>query len=143
MNSLKKEIDLLMHITTKYLNLDIEDINVQQKTDTQVMARMIICNILMENGIKPAQLANHFCKHRTNFYHYLKLHKSYIVNPRMYPLYIDNFNAIYAEYKKKSNHISEIQNLQAIEDIVNALLELVQIRKFLQNGKTKFEKASN
>jgi len=129
--NLRKEIELLMFITTKHISIDLEEINVKKKTGTQVMARMVICNILMENGIKPAQLARHFCKHRTNYYHYLKLHKQYIMNPRMYQEYIDMFYAVYAEYKNKSNHINEIQQLQALDDIDGAIADLIQIRKAL------------
>lgn len=133
--TLKNEIELLKYITSKHIAVDVENIDVRKKTGEQVMARMVICNILMENGIKPAQLAKHFCKHRTNYYHYLKLHKEYIKNPRMHPEYIDMFEAVYNEYKDKSTHLDEISKLQAIEDIDGALQDLIQIRKLLIDEK--------
>ena len=129
--NLTKEIELLMHITSKYISVEEDEINVKRKTGEQVMARMVICNILMECGMKPAQLAKHFCKHRTNFYHYLKLHKQYIQNPRMYPEYIEAFNLVFAEYKTKSERIERINELQALDEVDRAIADLIQIRKAL------------
>lgn len=130
---LQKEIELLMYITSKHIPVNEDEINVKNKTKDKVMARMVICNILMECGMKPAQLAKHFCKHRTNFYHYLKIHKDYIQNPRMYPEYIEAFNAVFDEYKTKSERIERINQLQALDEIDRAIADLVQIRKHLIN----------
>lgn len=129
--NLTKEIELLMFITSKHISVEQDDINVKSKYKEQVMARMVISNILMECGMKPAQLAKHFCKHRTNFYHYLKLHKQYIQNPRMYPEYIEAFNLVFAEYKTKSERIERINELQALDEVDRAIADLIQIRKAL------------
>jgi hypothetical protein len=129
--NLTKEIELLMFITSKHISVEQDDINVKTKYKEQVMARMVISNILMECGMKPAQLAKHFCKHRTNFYHYLKLHKQYIQNPRMYPEYIEAFNLVFAEYKTKSERIERINELQALDEVDRAIADLIQIRKAL------------
>jgi hypothetical protein len=129
--NLTKEIELLMFITSKHISVEQDDINVKTKYKEQVMARMVICNILMECGMKPAQLAKHFCKHRTNYYHYLKLHKQYIQNPRMYPEYIEAFNLVFAEYKTKSERIEKINELQALDEVDRAIADLIQIRKAL------------
>jgi hypothetical protein len=129
--NLTKEIELLMFITSKHISVEQDDINVKSKYKEQVMARMVISNILMECGMKPAQLAKHFCKHRTNFYHYLKLHKQYIQNPRMYPEYIEAFNLVFAEYKTKSERIEKINELQALDEVDRAIADLIQIRKAL------------
>jgi len=129
--NLTKEIELLMFITSKHISVEQDDINVKAKYKEQVMARMVISNILMECGMKPAQLAKHFCKHRTNFYHYLKLHKQYIQNPRMYPEYIEAFNLVFAEYKTKSERIERINELQALDEVDRAIADLIQIRKAL------------
>jgi hypothetical protein len=129
--NLTKEIELLMFITSKHISVEQDDINVKTKYKEQVMARMVICNILMECGMKPAQLAKHFCKHRTNYYHYLKLHKQYIQNPRMYPEYIEAFDIVFAEYKTKSERIERINELQALDEVDRAIADLIQIRKAL------------
>ncbi len=129
--NLTKEIELLMFITSKHISVEQDDINVKTKYKEQVMARMVICNILMECGMKPAQLAKHFCKHRTNYYHYLKLHKQYIQNPRMYPEYIEAFDIVFAEYKSKSERIEKINELQALDEVDRAIADLIQIRKAL------------
>ena len=129
--NLTKEIELLMFIKSKHISVEQDDINVKSKYKEQVMARMVISNILMECGMKPAQLAKHFCKHRTNFYHYLKLHKQYIQNPRMYPEYIEAFNLVFAEYKTKSERIERINELQALDEVDRAIADLIQIRKAL------------
>jgi len=129
--NLTKEIELLMFITSKHISVEQDDINVKSKYKEQVMARMVISNILMECGMKPAQLAKHFCKHRTNFYHYLKLHKQYIQNPRMYPEYIEAFNLVFAEHKTKSERIERINELQALDEVDRAIADLIQIRKAL------------
>ena len=129
--NLTKEIELLMFITSKHISVEQDDINVKSKYKEQVMARMVISNILMECGMKPAQLAKHFCKHRTNYYHYLKLHKQYIQNPRMYPEYIEAFNLVFAEYKTKSERIEKINELQALDEVDRAIADLIQIRKAL------------
>ena len=129
--NLTKEIELLMFITSKHISVEQDDINVKSKYKEQVMARMVISNILMECGMKPAQLAKHFCKHRTNFYHYLKLHKQYIQNPRMYPEYIEAFNLVFSEYKTKSERIERINELQALDEVDRAIADLIQIRKAL------------
>ena len=120
-----------MFITSKHISVEQDDINVKTKYKEQVMARMVICNILMECGMKPAELAKHFCKHRTNYYHYLKLHKQYIQNPRMYPEYIEAFNLVFAEYKTKSERIEKINELQALDEVDRAIADLIQIRKAL------------
>jgi len=129
--NLTKEIELLMFITSKHISVEQDDINVKTKYKEQVMARMVICNILMECGMKPAELAKHFCKHRTNYYHYLKLHKQYIQNPRMYPEYIEAFDIVFAEYKSKSERIEKINELQALDEVDRAIADLIQIRKAL------------
>ena len=131
--TISKEIELLMHITSKYISVEEDNINVKRKTGEQVMARMIICNILMECGMKPAQLAKHFCKHRTNYYHYLKLHKDYIRNPRMHPDYIDAFNKVFDEYMTQTQRLKTINELQALDEVDMAIADLLKIRKYLLN----------
>ena len=128
---IKKEIELLMYITSKRLGVSQDNIDVKQKTTKQVLSRMVICNILMECGIKPAQLAKHFCKHRTNYYHYLKLHKDYIQNRNMYPEYVELFDKVFSEYKNKSERVDKLNELQALVEIDDAIADLVQIRKYL------------
>ncbi len=128
---LKSEIELLTYITADHLGINEDDIDVKQKTGKQVMARMIMCNILMECGIKPSQLAKHFCKHRTNYYHYLKLHKDYIQNERYNREYVDNFNAVFDEYKSKSERLDKIEELQALSEIDDTINDLLKIRKYL------------
>ena len=129
--NLTKEIELLTFITSKHISVEQDDINVRTKYKEQVMARMVICNILMECGIKPSQLAKHFCKHRTNYYHYLKLHKDYIRNRNMYPEYIELFDKVFDEYKSKSERVDKLNELQALDEIDSAIQDLVQIRKYL------------
>ena len=128
---LKSEIELLTYITADHLGINEDDIDVKQRTGKQVMARMIMCNILMECGIKPSQLAKHFCKHRTNYYHYLKLHKDYIQNERYNREYVDNFNAVFDEYKSKSERLDKIEELQALSEIDDTINDLLKIRKYL------------
>lgn len=128
---LKSEIELLTHLTSKQLGIYEDEIDVKEKTGVQVMARMIIANILMECGIKPAQLAQHFCKHRTNYYHYLKLHKEYIQNPKYNAEYVENFDEIFREYKTKSERVNKIEELQALCEVDNAIDDLLKIRKYL------------
>ena len=128
---LKSEIELLTYITADHLGINEDNIDVKQKTGKQVMARMIMCNILMECGIKPSQLAKHFCKHRTNYYHYLKLHKDYIQNERYNREYVDNFNAVFDEYKSKSERLDKIEELQALCEIDDTINDLLKIRKYL------------
>lgn len=125
-----KEIELLKYITSKHIGLN-EEINVKNQKAELVMARMVVCNILMECGIKPAELAKHFCKHRTNYYHYLKLHKDYIRNPKMHPEYIDIFNIVFNEYKSKSERLDKINELQALDEVDKAIADLIEIRKYL------------
>ena len=128
---LKSEIELLTYITADHLGINEDNIDVKQRTGKQVMARMIMCNILMECGIKPSQLAKHFCKHRTNYYHYLKLHKDYIQNERYNREYVDNFNAVFDEYKSKSERLDKIEELQALSEIDDTINDLLKIRKYL------------
>jgi len=127
---INKEIELLTYITSKHLGID-EEINVKTKTADLVLGRMVVCNILMECGIKPAELAKHFCKHRTNYYHYLKLHNDYIKNPKMYPEYVDIFNTVFDEYKSKSERLDKINELQALDEVDKAIADLIEIRKYL------------
>jgi hypothetical protein len=129
--NINKEIELLMYITSKELGVSQDNIDVKQKTSKQVLGRMVVCNILMECGIKPSQLAKHFCKHRTNYYHYLKLHKDYIRNRNMYPEYVTLFDKVFDEYKSKSERVDKLNELQALVEIDDAIADLVQIRKYL------------
>jgi len=129
--NISKEIELLMHITSKHISVDRNEINVHRKTGEQVMARMVICNILMQCGMKPAQLTKYFCKHRTNYYHYLKLHKDYTKNPKMHPYYIDVFNKVFNEYMEQTERLKTINELQAIDEVDTAIEDLIQLRKYL------------
>mgnify|MGYP001946714301 CR=1 FL=1 len=131
--NINKEIELLMHLTSKHIDINKDNINVKAKTGKQVMARMIICNILMECGMKPSQLAKHFCKHRTNYYHYLKLHKDYIQNPKYNYEYIEIFNNVFDEYMTQTDRLHTINELQAIDEVDTAIADLLSIRKYLLN----------
>ena len=131
--NINKEIELLMYLTSKHTDLDKDNINVKTKTGKQVMARMIICNILMECGMKPSQLAKHFHQHRTNYYHYLKLHKDYIQNPKMFPDYIHAFNKVFDEYMTQTQRLHTINELQALDEVDTAIADLLSIRKYLLN----------
>jgi DUF1680 family protein len=115
--NINKEIELLMHITSKHISVEEDEINVHRKTGEQVLA----------------QLAKHFCKHRTNYYHYLKLHKDYIRNPKMHPYYIDVFNKVFDEYMTQTQRLKTINELQALDEVDIAIADLLKIRKYLLN----------
>lgn len=135
MTELEFEIALITNITEKKLGLTAGTLNVQKKTEQLVLGRMVICNLLMSGGITPAKLAEHFCKHRTAYYHYKKQHTSYMANPRMYPKYNLLYEAVADEYEQRAVTTDRFRNrlakLEVIEDIENTLLTLQQQKEIL------------
>ncbi len=131
---LLEEIELLKNIASDVLDIPVEEINVKGKTAEQVLARLVVCNILMQGGVTPATLSRHFCKHRTNFYHYQKLHKHYTVYPTDYPQYNEAYILVLNRFENESNVGSLKRNLQTastIEEIDLAIANLNHFKKQL------------
>lgn len=131
---LLEEIELLKEITADVLDIPVEEINVKRKTAEQVLARLVVCNILMQGGITPTTLSRHFCKHRTNFYHYKKLHKHYTLYPKAYPEYNDAYILVLNRFEDESNVGSLKRNLQTastLEEIDLAIANLNHFKKQL------------
>ena len=83
MKNFKLELDLITDICEQQLGLEVGTLNTKTKTKDLVLGRMVVSNILMDGGVTPTKLSDHYVQHRTCFYHYGKLHKqnttSYIV----------------------------------------------------------------
>mgnify|MGYP003132278491 FL=1 len=128
--NLEREITRLNSIVEEKLQID--SINVTEKKQDQVLGRMVVCNILMDNGLTPANLAKYYKQHRTNYYHYRKRHEAYLEIPKMYPEYIQLFRFANDEYTKRVKDVSmlsKLQRLEIIEEIdknLNTLLERKQ-----------------
>lgn len=135
MTELQFEIDLITNITEKKLGLEKGTLNQKKKTEILVLGRMVVTNMLMDGGISPAKLADHFCKHRTNYYHYRKLHKFYINNVKAYPEYNILFNAVLDEYDNRTDVSDLFRNrlakLEVIDDIERALVSLEAQKELL------------
>lgn len=132
---LATEIGILTLIAEEKLDLPAGTINVKQKTEEQVLARSVICNILMQGGVTPAKLSQYFCKHRTNFYHYKKLHNSYMENPRQYPLYNHTYREVMDAYEKRTEvdlYKRTLHKLELIDDIENNIAELQEHKRTLK-----------
>jgi|TARA_R110000772_G_scaffold95135_6_gene193356 hypothetical protein len=131
---LETEIELLKNITAKTLFINVDSINVKQKTQEQVLARLVVCNVLMQAGITPATLAKHFCKHRTNFYHYRKLHNHYLQYVNDYPEYNNAFHIVLDTYNKVSTVGSvkrELEKVATLSDIDLTIAKLNNLKKQL------------
>lgn len=128
MTELEFEIDLITSLTEKKLGLKRNTLNQKKKTEDLVLGRMVVTNMLMDGGISPAKLADHFCKHRSSYYHYRKRHNFYITNPKAYPEYNLLYSAVLEEYDKRSDASDLFKNrlakLEVIEDIDKTLLSL-------------------
>ncbi len=136
MNEFEFELNLITNITERNLGLEIGSLNVKKKTERLVLGRMVVCNILMQGGVTPAKLAEYFCKHRTNFYHYKKLHKLYFTNLAMYPEYIDLYEQVLDEYEDRSvspRFKSNLVKLSVIDDINSTLKALQEQKEILTN----------
>tara|TARA_R110000751_G_scaffold33626_1_gene83634 strand:+ start:1320 stop:1733 length:414 start_codon:yes stop_codon:yes gene_type:complete len=134
MIGLKTEIELLKNITSDVLKIPVDNINVQGKTEEQVLARLVVCNILMKGGIKPSTLALHFCKHRTNYYHYKKLHAHYTQYEKDYPKYNEAFILVLSKYQSisKGNFNTNLKKMSAIDEINVALANLNHYKNQLE-----------
>ena len=140
--NLEREITRLNSIVEE--KLQVEDIVVRQKKQDQVLERMVVCNILMDNGLTPAMLARHYKQHRTNYYHYRKKHDNYLEIPRMYPEYIQLYKYTTEEYRKRAKDVSmlsKLQRMEIIEEIdrsVETLLERkVEVLKTIEIDENK------
>lgn len=137
MNELTFEINLVISITEKALGLTPGTLNTKTKTEDLVLGRMVACNILMDGGLTPAKLGEHFRQHRTNFYHYRKQHKNYVDIPGMYPQYLELFNRVLDEYEERSVSVrlkDDLTKLEVIEDIDITLDRLLEQKKLLQKS---------
>tara|TARA_R110001599_G_scaffold88633_2_gene235447 strand:+ start:1141 stop:1560 length:420 start_codon:yes stop_codon:yes gene_type:complete len=126
---LKDEILKLNAITEELLG--IENLNQKKKTSELVLGRMVVCNILMDNKIKPAVLAKHYDKDRTNFYHYRKRHCNYLENPRIHPEYIKMYIEVHEEYIKRAKDARTLNNLERLDvlDQINTNIDELLLRK--------------
>tara|TARA_Y100000114_G_scaffold138614_1_gene141764 strand:- start:397 stop:840 length:444 start_codon:yes stop_codon:yes gene_type:complete len=132
---LQFEINLITSITEKKLGMPAGTLNQKKKTEPLVMGRMVVTNMLMDGGISPAKLAEHFCKHRTNYYHYRKQHNFYITNPKAYPEYNLLYESVLDEYDNRA-HVSDLfrnrlAKLEVIDDIERALASLEAQKELL------------
>ena len=127
---LHEQIRLLENITADILDMPVEDINVKAKTQKQVLARLIICNILMQGGVTPTTLSRYFCKHRTNFYHYQKLHTHYTKYPLDYPPYNDNYILVLNRFEEETNLGSVADNLKKAEAIDEIDLAIANLQNY-------------
>ncbi len=137
MNTLQFEVDLLCNIAEKHLNLEKDSLNVKKKTDDLVLGRMIVCNILLDGGVKYSTLAKYFMQDRTNYYHYRKKHTFYIQDDRIYPYYNSMFNAIMLEYERRSGNVclkSMLEKMQVIDGINDEVNGLLNQKKLLTNA---------
>jgi len=127
--NLKEEIQKLNTITEEILEVD--NLNQKCKSAELVLGRMLVTNILMDNKIKPSVLAQHYCKDRSNFYHYRKKHLQYIENPKIYPEYITLYMQVHDEYIKRAKDLNTLCNLQRLEilDAINTSIDELITRK--------------
>lgn len=127
--NLEREITRLNSIVEEKLQLD--NIVVKQRKQDQVLGRMVVCNILMDNGLTPAILARYYKQHRTNYYHYRKKHEHYLEYPKMYPEYIQLYRYANEEYTKRAKDVSMLSKLQRLEilDEIDRSVETLLERK--------------
>lgn len=111
--NLELEITRLNSIVEE--KLQVESIQVKQRKQDQVLGRMVVCNILIDNGLTPAMLARYYKQHRTNYYHYRKKHEHYLEFPKMYPEYIQLYEYTTEEYRKRAKDVSMLSKLQRLE----------------------------
>lgn len=106
-----KEIRKIKLLVELECNLPFGTLEQKTRKAEVVMARILFANILMfDIGLKPDQLIKYIGKHRTNYYHYKKLHNSYMDNPKIHPLYIRLYQEI--RYKYFSNESSLFTNTE-------------------------------
>lgn len=140
--NLEREITRLNSIVEEKLQVD--DIVVKQKKQDQVLGRMVVCNILMDNGLTPAMLARYYKQHRTNYYHYRKKHENYLEMPKMYPEYIQLYRYTTEEYRKRAKDVSMLSKLQRMEiieeidrSVENLLERKVEVLKTIEIDENK------
>lgn len=135
MTELQFEINLITTIAEKNLGLPPGSLNTKKKTEQLVIGRMVVCNILMDGGVTPAKLADHFCKHRTNYYHYRKQHDFYITNPKAYPEYNILYDKVLNEYESRADVSDLFKNrlakLEVIDEIEKTLVSLQAQKELL------------
>ena len=134
MNEFEFEVNLITSITEHKLGLAANSLNVKKKTENLVLGRMVVCNILMFGGVTPTKLSEYFCKHRTNFYHYRKLHETYFENLAMYPDYVRLFDSVMQDYEDRSTSPrfkGKLVKLSAIDDINLTIQELNKQKELL------------
>ena len=125
--NLEREITRLNSIVEEKLQVD--SIQVKQRKQDQVLGRMVVCNILLDNGLTPAMLARYYKQHRTNYYHYRKKHEHYLEFPKMYPEYMQLYRYTTEEYRKRAKDVSmlsKLQRLEILEEIDRSVESLLQ-----------------
>jgi len=134
MNDFEFEVQLITSITEHKLGLAANSLNVKKKTEKLVLGRMVVCNMLMFGGVTPTKLSDYFCKHRTAFYHYRKLHYLYFDNLAMYPEYVKLFDDVMQDYEDRSTSPrfkGKLVRLSAIDDINLNISELMKQKELL------------
>ena len=134
MINFKLELELITDICEKQLGLELGTLNTKTKTNDLVLGRMVVSNILMEGGVTPTKLSDHYVQHRTCFYYYRKLHKRYMLNPKMYPEYNDLYSMVLTQYEASTDcktFSTTFKKMSIIDDIENTILELQESKKLL------------
>tara|TARA_R110000787_G_scaffold103768_1_gene210394 strand:- start:399 stop:815 length:417 start_codon:yes stop_codon:yes gene_type:complete len=134
MKNFKLELDLITDICEQQLGLEVGTLNTKTKTKDLVLGRMVVSNILMDGGVTPTKLSDHYVQHRTCFYHYGKLHKQYMMNARIYPEYNELYSMVLAQYEESTEckmFSTTFKKMSIIDDIENTILELQESKKLL------------
>lgn len=96
---LNQEISILKAIAEDLLELSSGTIDKGSRKPENVVARIGVCNVLLEAGLTPAIIARYVNKDRSNIYHYQKEHAKYLSDKRINPFY----NEFWADLTKVYN----------------------------------------
>lgn len=108
-----KEVLKIKYIVETEFNLEPEDLNKQCRKKELALPRLIFANMLLHDlKLKIAQIPKFLNRDRTLFYHYKKLHKSYMSDARTYPEYYRSYNKILGQYLNMSDAILQAQHEQ-------------------------------
>ncbi len=133
-----KEIRKIKYIIEDEANLEAGILDTKNRSRDLVLARMVFSNFLMvEVGLKEAQISYYLNRDRSSFYYYNKRHFEYINDPRIYPEYNDLYTRIYNRYNlledKLFNNEDKLTKMLYLSEIENNITELERKKIVLHN----------
>ena len=131
-----QEVRKLKYLVEYEFKLNDNELDDKSREGVMPIARLIYGNLIMnELNLKPSLAARHLNRDRSLFYYYIKLHKNYINDARIYPEYYNHYMNIKNKYYDMSDAVlqakTEERKHQLLYDIECNIDKLERERKLI------------